>query len=96
MDTKAVPYVATAVSIIARFVFMYLLYTKKSTNNFSLLFCMLSICSSGMWEYYSVQTMDLPLTVRSSSEILLLSISAAYIIRNKILEKRDVIDDLNI
>lgn len=86
-----IPYVATSVSVLARFVFMYLLYTKKSTNNLSLLFCIMSICSSGMWAYYSVELRDMPLIVRSSTEITLLSISAAYIIRNKLMEKEQVI-----
>ena len=83
-DIKALPYTATSVSIIARFIFMYLLYKNRSTNNLSLTFCALNICSSGLWIYYSVQTNDLPMIVRSSSEITLLSISAVYIIQNKI------------
>jgi len=37
-----------------------------------------------MWIYYSVQNNDLPMIVRSSTEISLLAISAIYIIRNKI------------
>lgn len=36
-----------------------------------------------MWIYYSVNVKDLPMTVRSSTEISLLTISAIYIIRNK-------------
>jgi lipid-A-disaccharide synthase-like uncharacterized protein len=83
-NIKALPYTATSISIIARFIFMYLLYNKRSTNNLSLTFCALNICSSGLWIYYSVQTNDLPMIVRSSSEMTLLSISAVYIIQNKI------------
>lgn len=83
-DIKALPYTATSISIIARCIFMYLLYKNRSTNNLSLTFCALNICSSGLWIYYSVQTNDLPMIVRSSSEITLLSLSAIYIIRNKI------------
>lgn len=87
-NLKTIPYVATSVSVLARFIFMYLLYTKKSTNNLSLLFCIMSIFSSGMWGYYSIQQDDTPLIFRSSTEITLLSISAIYIIRNKIIEYR--------
>lgn len=39
------PYSAVSFSIVARFIFMYLLYTKKSTNIYSLAFCRLSIIS---------------------------------------------------
>ena len=63
---------------------MFLLYKNKSTNSLSLLFCILSIFSSGMWIYYSVQSSDTPMIVRSSLEISLLSISAVYIIYNKV------------
>ena len=52
-------------------------------NTISLLFCILSICSSGMWIYYSVYNNDTPMIVRSSTEITLLSLSSIYIIRNK-------------
>jgi uncharacterized protein with PQ loop repeat len=88
MTPTAVPYVATSIAVIARFVFMYLLYTKKSTNNWSLSFCILSIFSSGMWEYYSILNNDMPLIVRSSTEITLLSICALYIVRNKWIQSR--------
>jgi hypothetical protein len=37
-----------------------------------------------MWIYYSLILNDTPMIVRSSVEISLLSISAVYIIRNKI------------
>ena len=82
---QSIPYVATSISVLARFIFMYLIYTKKSTNNLSLLFCIMSIFSSGMWGYYSINAGDTPLIFRSSTEIILLSISATYIIRNKIM-----------
>ena len=36
-----IPYSAMAISISARFIFIYLLYTKKSVNNLSLTFCLL-------------------------------------------------------
>jgi len=83
MDNYIIPYTATSFSVVARFIFMFLLYRNKSTNSLSLLFCILSICSSSMWLYYSIQINDSPLVVRSSTEISLLSISSIYIIRNK-------------
>jgi uncharacterized protein with PQ loop repeat len=82
-DLKVIPYTATSISVVGRFIFMYLLYKNKSTNSLSLLFCILSICSSSMWTYYSVSTHDLPMIVRSSIEITLLTLSSIYIIRNK-------------
>ncbi len=78
------PYTATSVSIIGRFIFMFLLYRNKSINSLSLLFCILSISSSSMWLYYSIQTQDTPMITRSSTEICLLTISGIYIIKNKI------------
>ena len=87
-ELVVIPYTATSISIIARIIFMYLLYTKKSTNNFSLIFCILSVISSSMWSYYSVEVSDLPMIIRSSIEISLLSVSAIYIVRNKIISYR--------
>ncbi len=80
------PYTATTLSVIGRVIFMFLLYKNKSTNSLSLIFCMLSISSSSMWIYYSVNNKDLPMIIRSSTEISLLTISAIYIIRNKLIE----------
>ena len=88
-DLKIIPYTATSISVIGRFIFMFLLYKNKSTNSLSLLFCILSICSSSMWIYYSIQLNDLPMIFRSSIEITLLSISAIYIIRNKTINYRN-------
>ena len=84
-----IPYTATSVSLIARVIFMYLLYTKKSTNIFSLTFCILNIISSGMWIYYSYDKNDTPMIVRSSLDVSLLTVSAIYIVRNKVIEKPD-------
>ena len=83
-DLKIIPYTATSISVIGRFIFMFLLYKNKSTNSLSLLFCILSIFSSGMWIYYSIKSNDLPMILRSSIEISLLTISSIYIIINKI------------
>jgi hypothetical protein len=82
------PYTAISLSVIGRLIFMFLLYRNRSTNSLSLLFCLLNICSSSMWIYYSVQTNDIPMISRSSTEITLLFISAMYIIRNKIVDKQ--------
>jgi lipid-A-disaccharide synthase-like uncharacterized protein len=86
MNTLSLPYIATSIAIIARFIFMFLLYKNKSTNLYSLTFCILSICSSGMWLQYSISMNDMTLIFRSSTEITLLSLSSLYIIRNKINE----------
>jgi lipid-A-disaccharide synthase-like uncharacterized protein len=83
-ELRIIPYTATSLSVVGRFIFMFLLYKNKSTNSLSLIFCVLSILSSGMWIYYSVKSDDTPMIVRSSIEILLLSLSAVYIIRNKV------------
>jgi uncharacterized protein with PQ loop repeat len=84
-DLKIIPYTATSLSVVGRFIFMFLLYRNKSTNSLSLLFCILSIISSSMWMYYSIELNDLPMILRSSIEISLLTISSIYIIRNKVI-----------
>jgi len=84
---KVIPYTATSLSVLGRFIFMFLLYKNKSTNSLSLLFCFLSIISSSMWIYYSVQMNDTPLVLRSSTEITLLFLSALYIIKNKVSQR---------
>ena len=82
--SEYVAYSATFLSISGRFVFMYLLYTKKSVNPLSLLFSIINIASSSLWIQYSRIISDTPLLVRSSSDVLLFSISAIYIMRNRI------------
>ena len=82
---QILPYTATSISVVGRFIFMFLLYKNKSTNSLSLLFCILSISSSSIWLYYSILNKDNPMITRSSIEILLLSLSSIYIIKNKIL-----------
>jgi lipid-A-disaccharide synthase-like uncharacterized protein len=86
LTLKVIPYTATSLSVLGRFIFMFLLYKNKSTNSLSLLFCFLSIVSSSMWIYYSVQMNDTPLVMRSSTEITLLFLSALYIIKNKFVQ----------
>ena len=88
-DLQIIPYTATSISVVGRFIFMFLLYKNKSTNSLSLLFCILSICSSSMWIYYSIQLNDLPMIFRSSIEITLLTLSTIYIIRNKTINYRN-------
>ena len=77
------PYTAVSLSMVARFIFMYLLYTKTSTNIYSLTFCYLSVASSCLWIPYGVLLHDTPIVVRSSVEIALLSLSAVYIHHNR-------------
>jgi uncharacterized protein with PQ loop repeat len=79
-----VAYSATTISIMGRFVFMYLLYTRKSTNSYSLLFSVMNIVSSSMWIAYSQIVHDTPLFVRGTSDLILFIISASYIMRNRI------------
>jgi len=84
-DLKIIPYTATSLSIVGRLIFMFLLYKNKSANSLSLIFCILSIFSSSMWIYYSVALDDMPMVVRSSTELSLLTISTVYIVKNKCL-----------
>ena len=93
-ELKILPYTATSLSVIGRFIFMFLLYKNKSTNSLSLLFCILSIFSSSIWMYYSINISDLPMIIRSSTEISLLTVSSVYIIRNKVIihqEQRQIL-----
>ena len=62
---------------------MYLLYTKKSTNPYSLVFSLLNIISSSLWIVYGQMKSDMPLLVRGSSDLVLFSISALYITCNR-------------
>jgi len=79
-----IAYSATVISISGRFIFMYLLYTKKSTNNYSLLFSIMNIVSSSLWIIYSKIIFDIPLLIRGSCDLVLFLISTIYIIHNKI------------
>jgi len=89
-DLRIIPYTATSLSILGRFIFMFLLYKNKSTNSLSLLFCILNIFSSSMWVYYSLELNDIPMILRSSTELSLLTLSSFYIIRNKLLSYREI------
>jgi lipid-A-disaccharide synthase-like uncharacterized protein len=79
-----VAYSATFISISGRFVFMYLLYTKKSTNLYSLLFSVMNMVSSTLWITYSQIISDMPLLIRGSSDLLLFTISTIYILHNRL------------
>lgn len=79
-----IAYSATVISVSGRFIFMYLLYTNKSTNTYSLIFSVMNIISSSLWITYSQIISDRPLLIRGSSDLLLFSISTAYIISNKL------------
>ena len=80
----AIAYSATVISISGRFIFMYLLYTKKSVNLYSLIFSIMNVGSSSLWIVYSQIRSDLPLLIRSSSDLVLFSISTAYILSNRL------------
>jgi lipid-A-disaccharide synthase-like uncharacterized protein len=79
-----IAYSATFISVSGRFIFMYLLYTKKSTNLYSLLFSIMNMVSSSLWITYIEMISDMPLLIRGSSDLLLFSISTAYIISNRL------------
>jgi len=89
-----IAYSATVISISARFIFMYLLYTKKSTNPYSLIFSILNIVSSSLWITYSEMISDTPIFVRGTSDLLLFSISTSYIIYNRMQIKNLPSDDI--
>jgi hypothetical protein len=84
MNIEDLPIIATTIAILSRFIFMWLLYVNKSTNTYSLTFCILSIVSSSMWLKYANDINNISLVYRSSTEIGLLGVSMVYIIRNKI------------
>ena len=63
---------------------MYLLYTKKSTNPYSLIFSIMNMISSSLWITYGQMRSDMPLLVRGSSDLVLFSISAIYIAYNRL------------
>ena len=79
-----IAYSATVISISGRFIFMYLLYTKKSTNNYSLLFSIMNMISSSLWITYSQMRTDMPLLIRGSSDLILFTVSTVYIIFNRL------------
>ena len=85
MELEAFPYTAITVSILARFIFLYLLYKNKSRNNYSLIFCIMNIGSSSLWMVYSAYHNDTAMLARSGTEIALLMISTIYIVRNKLI-----------
>ena len=86
--SEDIPLVATNISIFGRLIFMWLLYTNKSENTYSLIFCILSIISSSMWLKYAVDLSITSLIFRSSSELGLIGISMLYILRNKYIRKK--------
>ena len=79
-----IAYSATFISITGRFIFMYLLYTKKSTNPYSLLFSIMNLFSSSLWITYSQMIYDMPLLIRGTSDLLLFSVSTIYILHNRL------------
>jgi len=85
MTTELViAYSATVISMSGRFIFIYLLYTKKSTNPLSLIFSILNVISSSLWVTYSQLMSDTPLLIRGSSDLILFTFSTIYIIHNRL------------
>ena len=82
-----IAYSATTISVSGRFIFMYLLYTKKSTNPYSLVFSIINMISSSLWISYSQMKSDTPLFIRGSTDLLLFTISTIYIIHNRLKNK---------
>ena len=82
-----IAYSAMAISTSGRFIFMYLLYTRKSTNPLSLLFSAMNMVSSSLWITYSQMISDTPLFIRGTSDLILFSISTTYILYNRIEER---------
>jgi len=78
-----IAYSATTISILGRFVFMYLLYTRTSTNPYSLMFSIMNMISSSLWITYSQMIVDEPLLVRGSADLILFTISTLYILHNR-------------
>ena len=91
MNIEDIPIMATTIAVISRFIFMWLLYVNKSTNTYSLTFCVLSIISSSMWLNYSITINNISLVYRSATEIGLLGVSMMYIIRNKIKSRKQIL-----
>ena len=85
-----IAYSDTFISISSRFIFMYLLYTKKSTNPQSLLFSSMNILSSSLWITYSEMKSDTPLLIRGSADLVLFTISTVYIISNRLKIQIDI------
>jgi len=83
VNELVIAYSATGISISGRFIFMYLLYNKKSTNPYSLVFSIMNIVSSSLWIVYGQMKSDTPLFVRGSSDLVLFSISTLYILYNR-------------
>lgn len=88
---ESFPYTAISVSILARFIFLYLLYKNKSTNSYSLAFCIMNIGSSSLWIVYSLYQGDTAMFYRSITEISLLSVSSVYIVYNKVRARRQIL-----
>uniref|UniRef100_A0A6C0HYC8 Uncharacterized protein n=1 Tax=viral metagenome TaxID=1070528 RepID=A0A6C0HYC8_9ZZZZ len=80
---EIIAYSATTISISGRFIFMYLLYTKKSTNIYSLVFSILNVVSSCLWVVYSQMILDTPLLVRGTSDLVCFTVTSAYILNNR-------------
>jgi hypothetical protein len=73
---------------------MYLLYSRKSTNPYSLIFTTMNMVSSSLWITYSQMVSDTPIFIRGTSDLILFSISTMYIIHNRIESETLPSDDI--
>jgi len=69
---------------------------KFIINIYSLIFSIMNIVSSSsLWITYSKIILDMPLLIRGSSDLLLFSISASYIMYNRY-EINKIQNDINV
>jgi uncharacterized protein with PQ loop repeat len=85
-----IAYSAICIATLGRFIFMFLLYTNKSTNPYSLIFSIMNIISSSLWIVYSQIKSDFPLLVRGSTDFVLFTISSIYILYNRFVKIQQV------
>lgn len=95
MNYEIIPYTATSISIMSRFIFVYILYKNKSKNHLSLIFCLFNIVSSCLWLKYSLYLRDNALIYRNYTDISLLFVGACYILRNKYILRVEVAPPLS-
>jgi lipid-A-disaccharide synthase-like uncharacterized protein len=78
-----IPIIATIMSILSRFIFIYLIYKNRSKNSISLLFSITSLISGSLWLFYFIMNENNLLMVRTIVELLSSFFSCLYIIYNK-------------
>jgi len=78
-----IPILATIMSILSRFIFIYLIYKNRSKNSISLLFSITSLISGSLWLIYFITNQNSLLMIRTTVELLSSIFSCLYIIYNK-------------